>query len=694
MNFLNPLALIGLVAAAVPFILHLLNLRRAKKVEFSTVRFLKELQKSKIRKIKLKQIILLILRMLIIACLVIAFARPATRGTVPFMNNYAKSSIVIALDNSISTDVSDENGNRFNQIRKATGEIINNLNEGDEAAIVEMTSPNPDKAALSRNNNLLRDELSKIKIQAVRADLNSSLKISDIVIKDAKNLLNKELFIITDAQKNIFKSLDTSKIKSSYNGIFVVPVGINSKADIANLSIDSINLITKVFQPGKPIETEIFVTNHSGSDVNGALISLNFNGERVAQRTLDIPGKSTRSALIAATTQAKGGIRGVAELEGDAMDFDNKRYFSFFIPDSPNILIVGSDESSFFIKTALTTAYGTEPKKIDPNAFNSFDISNTDIVIFSGGEYSDDEFSKLKRFVESGGNSIIFASDKTPSDIFARNIISLGFSNFVPQSFAKNSPLRITSYDKPHPVFDGMLRDNASDRGTLESPDIYKIYSVNGSGNLISAGSLNFMSELKKGNGKIIYFGVTAAGSFSTFPVTGLFPTLLYGSTYYLANGENLNMIAESGSDINIYVPGRFTGDGNFKIQDPNGNEFFAHSADLGNMHVLRLSNLSVPGIYSVENSNKKLVALPAVNMDKSESDVAAPKKSDLEQLIAGRFLNKTNIVVIDDISKINSGIIKARTGTELWQIFILAALIFAIAEMFVQKVSKIEAEA
>ena len=66
MVLLNPTILLGLLAASIPIILHFLNLRKIKKVEFSTLSFLKELQKSKIRKIKIKQLLLLLIRILII----------------------------------------------------------------------------------------------------------------------------------------------------------------------------------------------------------------------------------------------------------------------------------------------------------------------------------------------------------------------------------------------------------------------------------------------------------------------------------------------------------------------------------------------------------------------------------------------------------------------------------------------------
>ena len=60
MVFLNPLVLLGLAAAAIPLILHLLNLRKLRTIEFSTLTFLKELQQTKIRRLKLRQLLLLL----------------------------------------------------------------------------------------------------------------------------------------------------------------------------------------------------------------------------------------------------------------------------------------------------------------------------------------------------------------------------------------------------------------------------------------------------------------------------------------------------------------------------------------------------------------------------------------------------------------------------------------------------------
>ncbi len=97
MVFLNPAILLGLLAASIPIIIHLLNFRKLKKVEFSSISFLKELQKSKIKKIKIKQWLLLLLRTLLIILLVLAFARPTLEGTNLIGSTSAKSSIVFEI---------------------------------------------------------------------------------------------------------------------------------------------------------------------------------------------------------------------------------------------------------------------------------------------------------------------------------------------------------------------------------------------------------------------------------------------------------------------------------------------------------------------------------------------------------------------------------------------------------------------
>src|SRR3972149_6434833 len=108
MTFLNPFILFGLAAAAIPILIHLLNKRKLRTIEFSTLSFLKELQKNTMRKITLRQWLLLLLRTLIIIFLVLAFSRPALKGNFGTIGSHAKTTLVIVLDNTASMDLQNE----------------------------------------------------------------------------------------------------------------------------------------------------------------------------------------------------------------------------------------------------------------------------------------------------------------------------------------------------------------------------------------------------------------------------------------------------------------------------------------------------------------------------------------------------------------------------------------------------------
>ena len=83
MTFLNWFMLIGLAAVAIPIIIHLLNRRRAKLVDWGAMRFLMAAMASRNRRIRLEEIILLALRCLWVALLVLAMAQPyVTRQSI------------------------------------------------------------------------------------------------------------------------------------------------------------------------------------------------------------------------------------------------------------------------------------------------------------------------------------------------------------------------------------------------------------------------------------------------------------------------------------------------------------------------------------------------------------------------------------------------------------------------------------
>jgi hypothetical protein len=103
-TFLHPWALVGLTAAAIPALLHLLERRVPPDAEFPPIRYLSEAERQSARRLKLRHLLLLILRTALIALLVIAAARPLvqSRGGRGGGGAHEPTALVMILDNSPS----------------------------------------------------------------------------------------------------------------------------------------------------------------------------------------------------------------------------------------------------------------------------------------------------------------------------------------------------------------------------------------------------------------------------------------------------------------------------------------------------------------------------------------------------------------------------------------------------------------
>ena len=98
MSFLNPLLLFGLAAVAVPIIIHLLNRRKFRKIDWAAMKFVKLSIDQNQRRMKLEDLILLLLRCALLALLALALARPVMRQSESsFMGQAGVVSSIVAL---------------------------------------------------------------------------------------------------------------------------------------------------------------------------------------------------------------------------------------------------------------------------------------------------------------------------------------------------------------------------------------------------------------------------------------------------------------------------------------------------------------------------------------------------------------------------------------------------------------------
>jgi hypothetical protein len=692
MTFLNPFLLVAMAAAAIPLLLHLLNLRKLRTVEFSSLRFLKELQKTRIRRLKLKQILLLILRTCLVIFAVLAFARPALRGSAGLPGAHAATTAVILVDNSFSMDVRDERGSRFKQAQQAALDVIDLLEDNDEAYLVPMTDlKSAVDAEPSRNREALKGRVNALGLGYRRADLDDALRMAASVLDKSQNL-NKELYIITDAQRsNAGPVIDSLHILGENTRVYLMPIGGGNTVGGANLGLDSISLLSSVFELNKPVELRAWVHNYGERDVENATVSMYINKERVAQNGVNVAAGKSEVVDLSGPPKRPGLQSGYVEIEGDALDADNRRYFAFPLGDRTNVVLAGSPESMNYLGIALGLAGSAlAVDRVGPGAISGLDLSKISAVVLADANPSDP--ARLEEFVAAGGGMVIYGGPGLDRNVFNSGLgAALGIPLGAPPASAPGAATgyTFTSVDREHPIFSGVF-DPANPGNLVESPRVMQVAPASGGETIIrlSNGS-PFMSEFRHGRGKVIYIAVPPTQAWSDLPVKGIFVPIATRSVFYVGAHRDAFPHTTVGENITVALPSAGTLPEQVKVTTPAGRDEFVPVRKLPSGASITYDHVDLPGVYAVESGGEK-IALFTADMGSGESDLTQMSQDRLHDLIAARMTTPNNLSILrPSAGGFGRAVTESRFGLELWKYMLVLALACAFAEMVVGRAGR-----
>lgn len=143
MQFMAPALLGGLALGAVPIIIHLLNKRRFRVVDWAPMKYLKLSIRTSRRRIKLEQIILLIIRTLFVLLLMLAVARPmvSEQGALSWVGGQSRTYRVIVLDDSLSMAYQVGDLTSFELGRGVARKLIDSMPGRDTLTLLRSSAP-------------------------------------------------------------------------------------------------------------------------------------------------------------------------------------------------------------------------------------------------------------------------------------------------------------------------------------------------------------------------------------------------------------------------------------------------------------------------------------------------------------------------------------------------------------------------
>jgi aerotolerance regulator-like protein len=367
-SFLHPLALLGLAAAAIPALLHLLQRRIPPQVDFPPVRYLSAAERESARRLKFRHLLLLILRTALIVTIVLAAARPL----VPLRGGGAHqpTAAVIILDNSPSSGAVIDGGLVLDRLRVAAHSSIARTTSADRVWLMLC-----DGVLRGGSREALLATIDSTQPGWLRLDLVQAVGRAARTV-NAQPVTGREVHVLSDLQRTAV----ASNRADVPNGVRVLALAPGRGAP--NRGIASV----RVSEGAAVIELSGSMLGTGAAGASQPIpVTIRIGGERpnrgeIAARGLATPGsetggEATRAAVtvpLPAQSLAPGWWVGEAALEPDELRADDRRAFAWRV--APPARAMATSSAGSFVAAALVVLQ--EGKRI---------VEGRDVVI-SGGE--------------------------------------------------------------------------------------------------------------------------------------------------------------------------------------------------------------------------------------------------------------------------------------------------------------------
>ena len=323
MTFIHPLALLGLAAAAIPALLHLLQRRVPPELVFPPLRYLAAAERASARRLKLRHLVLLVLRTLLIVCLVLAAARPLIPARAG--GAHGPTAVVIVLDNSASSGAIAEGRLVLDRLRVMAHTGLARAGAADRAWLMLA-----DGALRGGGRDGLLAAVDSARPDGPRLDLVTAVERAAQLV-NAEPLAGREVHVLSDLQRTAME-----------RGRAAVPDGVRILAPVPAAPPANRGIVDARVTEG------VVAVEVGGTEGAPAVpITLSIGGREVG-RALAAPGGAV---AVAVPSLRPGWWTGELALEPDELRADDVRQLAWRV--APPARVTAAPEAGPFIRAAL-----------------------------------------------------------------------------------------------------------------------------------------------------------------------------------------------------------------------------------------------------------------------------------------------------------------------------------------------------
>ena len=713
MSFLNPAMLFGMTALAIPIIVHLLNRRRFKKIQWAAMRFLQVSLERNQRRMKVEDWILLLLRMAIVALIALAASRPATdwlksKG----LSSKVTASVIIDSSASMLKKDASEQENRFSIARKIADEVLNSLPKGSATSMV-LGANSSGKGIKEPTHDMGRAQkvLGESKATHRGSDLFPAIQSAITTMQDRPSS-QKELVIITDGEASawrqyeaITRSLDQSK--KDTNAIIVL-VG---KDPDENLAITRLDQKTPIASVDQPVRLAVEVTNFGNAEANDVEVQMSINEEPIGDPAVieAIPPGESRTITTFVELSNPGYQRISSKINvNDALETDNSREIVIRGINKARALLVDgqpgrdiTESETFFLQNALvpvppelTDSFFLGADRISIGDLASAPLSDYRAIFLANvSDFPEEFLPDLINFVESGGGLVIFPGENINVSFYNKTLhekaqlLPATFGQIIPEQGQENT-LTIQASGYNHPLVD-LWNDPGA--GTLSNVKTLKAYKLL-LGDTLSKNKATVALRYNDGSaavvesdyglGKVYQFSSTADTDWNDLPVQPAFLPIVHRVFGSILSKQDSGININVGETFIRKGPSSWTGKrATISYNDsPTASEISATEDTNGSS--IEYNDINESGIYSLTIHDPFELIQFSASGDPRESSPETLSDAQKERLreVSLKFLETT------DPQEISAALNRERKGAELWPVLLLIAALITVLELFLSQ--------
>ena len=517
LSFLTPAFLIGVVALAIPVIIHLTNREKREVVEFPSLMFLNRIPYRSVRRQKIKHWLLFLMRCLALLLLVVAFSRPfLDRPGRAVASLMGAREVVILVDRSYSMGYED----RWTRAVDAAHRIVDEIEPRERATLVFFS----DRAITANQATSDRARLHSL-IDTAGLGFRSTrygpaLKLAKKLL-DESNLPRKEVTLISDFQRVGWEGHED----------VVLPPGTKlntvdlSEAETSNVAVTTV-VLERESVSGSAGRERMVVTarliNKGAEAVSDLPVSLELGGRELREKRTNLEPNSSATVSFEPFTLPDGVSRGTVRTGEDALPQDNAFHFVIWPGQSLSILVLEGPSArarrNLYLGRVL--ALGERPAfRMDVKKSSSLtrqDLNGRAVVFLNDVPEPNAAAARLLRdFVESGGGLVVVLGEGSGANGWtgsAGELLPATWGAPVDRSADWGGTLAYLNYG--HPIFELFSAPRSGDFSPAKFFR-YRPLAGNGEGDLTEGILARFddgevaLAEKRIGDGRVLLWSST-----------------------------------------------------------------------------------------------------------------------------------------------------------------------------------------